>query len=867
MIEYILAENNDFIISENNFTLATEQSDDLEYNIKYQLNFSDVLGNGKQIQILKKNYSGDVLPIVGAGNPVTIQWNAKDDFYSPIIGSSCTLNLMVTDSVQYDDFYKFDEREYKVKINYAKSEVDSYIDRVEIEGGLYESAECISNVIPNFETLSTTYRHRVIDDGGFVESLNCIQSEITDSNVYNFDTYWTGFLVVDRFKEKLTPFPFPISLKALDGLGTLKKFNAPIFTNDSSVPAAQTPSGGTPTGTTGLLDSTRIANILQNLGLDLPLYFTTDIAARDEDLGEVVFPFTKTFPAGKFEFTKQYDLYDAKTQLELLLTLYHCRIFQSLGRWYIVQNSNIFDQNVKNNIATSVATGTVPTGIRNSITTQITNQKKEVLKTVIINSTATAQSPTHNKDVLKIAPKNLIPIKNDLVREFIQPLNENVREASSTQLNFANYNYNPGFEYGTFGWIITGTNASLSSTDTVQQGRNTMRISDSVSTGSSTVVCFESNTSLPNCYPVVGLSKQSLEEYFADGGGFVAPRAFNVNFDDFMGISLNIGYFIEANASKSTVITNKVTLRYQIFFEIDPCATADYSDVYYNDTNQNWVSGAYVNKKDVQTFNSWQSIKFNLKGLPWAGVVGSGSNYDKTPIGKLKVIILNPEVPTSFTDYKALYFDNVAFQTERAVLASFMETFFTNGGTTFSRNGDDVGNLNKNFKEVARRQSIIEVSNTKKQKVPYLFNIRTELTTFPLVNAGPGPYEVTMPGITGMMFPNAETFYWYRTRDNYNAGVGLTNFYKSLHRISSQMIMNDFRDFVTQYEGSFRETQTRPLALNNRILFDWPNVLSEPQPAIIDKLKYNVKNAEFKVTSHIPNDDDDVSLDFIVTTE
>jgi len=826
----------------------------MSYGVKYQLSFSDVLGNGKQVQILKKNYSGDVLPIVGAGNPVTITWNGKDDFYSPIIGSSCTLNFMVTDSVQYDDFYKFDEREYKVIFQYAKSEVDSYIDRVETDGGLYESAECISNAIPNFETLSTTYRHRVINDGGFVESLSCIQSEITDSNVYNFDTYWAGFLVVDRFKEKLTSFPFPVSFKAFDGLGTLKKYDAPIFTNDLSIPAPQTASGGTPTGTTGLTDVKRIATILQNLSLDLPIYFRTDIAARDEDLGEVIFPNTITFPAGKFEFTKEYDLYDAKTQLELLLTLYHCRIFQSLGRWYIVQNSNIFDQNVKDNIATAVATGTVPTGIRESITTQITNQKKEVLKTTIWNSTGTAQTTPRNKEVLKIAPKNLIPIKNDLVREFIQPLAENRREASSTQLNFANYNNNPGFEYGTFGWTITGTNAALSTTDTVKQGKNTMRIADSVSTGSSTVVCFENDTSLSNCYPVVGLSRDSFQAYLEALGSSGV-----VNFEDFMGIELNIGYFVEASASKSTVITNEMNLRYRIYYEID-AASNQYSNQYFNVENQEWSTSIQTNTKVVKTFNSWQSIKIDLKGVNF---IGSPTN--QTPVGKLKVYILNPIVPASFTDYEALYFDNVAFQNKRAIIATF-DSGPPNGlpsNQIIDRNGDDVGELNKNFKEVARRQSSIEVSNIKSQKIPYLFNIRTELTEFTF-NSG---NSAIMPQVTGMMFPNPETFYWYRTRDNYNAGAGLTNFYKSLHRISSQMIMNDYREFVTQYEGSFRETQTRPLALNNRILFDWPNVLSEPQPAIIDKLKYNVKNAEFKVTSHIPNDDDDVVLDFVVTTE
>ena len=503
-----------------------------------------------------------------------------------------------------------------------------------------------------------------------------------------------------------------------------------------------------------------------------------------------------------------------------------------------------------------MATGSVPTGIRNSITTQITNQKKEVLKTTVFNSAGTSQISQLNKEVLKIAPEKLIPIKNDLIREFIQPLAENIREAKSTQLNFANYNNNPGFEYGTFGWTITGSNAALTTNETVRQGKNSIRIADSVSTGSTEVVCFESDTSLTNCYPVVGLSQESFAEQFNS-----IPGTFQtlLNFVDFMGLKLQIGYFIEANASKSTVITNQTTIRYRIFYEID-ASSPTYSSVYFNVDQKAWSTSVTTNTKVVKTFNSWQKINVDLKGLDFIGA----PDYE-TPLGKLKIIILNPEVPTSFTDYEALYFDNVAFQTERAAIANISIPFLNT--TLFSRNGDDIGDINKSFKEKAKRQSSIEVSNIKTQKIPYLFNIRTELADFVVNAAGSGPGTVVVPEVKGVMFPNPETFYWYRTRDNYNAGAGLSNFYKSLHRIVSQTIMNDFRSFVARYQGSFRDTQTRPLAMNNRILFDWPNVLSEAQPAIVDKLKYNVKNAEFNVTSHIPNDDDDVSLDFIVTTE
>lgn len=86
------------------------------YRVKYELQFSDVKGNGRVVQILKKDYFGAVLELIGTDNPIQISWENDDDFYNPIIGSACTLNLVVTDTITYDEFYVFDEREYKLRI-------------------------------------------------------------------------------------------------------------------------------------------------------------------------------------------------------------------------------------------------------------------------------------------------------------------------------------------------------------------------------------------------------------------------------------------------------------------------------------------------------------------------------------------------------------------------------------------------------------------------------------------------------------------------------------------------------------------------------------------------------------------------------
>lgn len=136
----------------------------MAYGVKYSLTFSDVRGIKKRIDILKKDYSGFVLPMVCTGDPVVIEWKADDDIYSPLVGSSCTINLVVTDSVSYDPFFEYDEREYQVKIYF-------------------------------------------------------------ESNTDTFSLYWMGYMTNDMYSEAMTTTPYSFSIKAIDGLGTLDAFD------------------------------------------------------------------------------------------------------------------------------------------------------------------------------------------------------------------------------------------------------------------------------------------------------------------------------------------------------------------------------------------------------------------------------------------------------------------------------------------------------------------------------------------------------------------------------------------------------------------------------------------------------------------
>lgn len=136
----------------------------MAYGVKYRLNFSDVRSRKRRVEILKNGYGGEVLPMIGTDEPVVIEWKADDDFYEPLIGSQCALNLWVTDDVTYDQFYLFNEREYMVKV-------------------YYESA-------PNVYTV-----------------------------------YWQGWIANDIYSEAITTTPYQLTVNANDGLGSLEAFD------------------------------------------------------------------------------------------------------------------------------------------------------------------------------------------------------------------------------------------------------------------------------------------------------------------------------------------------------------------------------------------------------------------------------------------------------------------------------------------------------------------------------------------------------------------------------------------------------------------------------------------------------------------
>ena len=718
----------------------------MAYGVKYRLIFSDVLGNGKKVEILKKDYTGDVLPMIAGANPVQISWQSSDDFYKPIIGSKCTLSLLVTDSVTYDDFYKFDEREFKVVVSYAKSQGEIYLDRVEADGGTCESFECVDNVLNNFETISTYYQNRVIEDGGEVESLSCVADAITDDNFYRWGAYWSGFLVVDRYKEKMTTPPFGITINAFDGLGTLNNFDSPISYNNNNAPQT-------------LSTKQRIVDILDNLDLDLDIYIATDLKfnliSSEFDFEDFII-----FIFGYSEMKGDFGLYTAKEMLEKILIYANCRIFQSYNKWYIVEASNIFDYYVKDEIYNEVqSTGIVPTGIRDRITSKLNATKKEFIDFRTYDKDGSSLG-TKRLPVLYDNNNQLKATNNDLAREYLQPVSEvvTIGEYVKTKTSF----YNSGFEYGSYGFTIindlsSNPLAEIATDEIAFRGRRSMKLTSFAPTTGQTA-CFEYTT------PVFNPQK--------------------VQYDDF---TIKLKYYIKFLSSTGSGVAS--TLQFSI-------TTSDADGLKsWNAEEKTFQSGtAYVNEIDISSANVFINYSTTLSN--------DGLNIGTSTTRSITLRIYN--TVCSASDYDTTFFDNVEIEQKKA----------------------EPQTADQNF-------------------------------TSKLINAG---IKTTIKERKAfpVLFPA-----FYRTRENYGVWNG-TNLWRGLTDIINQNIANDFREFSTRYEGTFRNLKVQPLSMHNKVWFYWTGFETDSQSTIIDGLKYDVKNASFKLKSHLPNDDDDVDIDFIV---
>lgn len=281
------------------------------YGVKYELKFSDTRGHKRTLEILKKDYTGDVLDMVGTETPVIIKYENQDDIYNNIIGSQCVINLKTTDTISYDEFSNFDEREYKVRVTAGQEDTSVVLD-----SPLWEVANEDWEVIDIQWALGTV-----------------------------FETYWEGFLIFDDYREQVVSKPYDIQLRALDNLGTLDSYRVPfgkINTNaDGSII--------TTSGNQNNLDNAfyYIKEILKLTGLEFNIYvqnrFRQKFNGVNVNANDTIF---HGILINEFALTDDFVRKDAKTVLKELLRITNSRIYQANASWYIVSNHNYYDRSI-----------------------------------------------------------------------------------------------------------------------------------------------------------------------------------------------------------------------------------------------------------------------------------------------------------------------------------------------------------------------------------------------------------------------------------------------------------------------------------------------------------------------------------------
>ena len=329
----------------------------MAYGTKFKLEFSDVKGNLRRIEILQKDYAGEIYPLIGQANPCVIKWEGDDDFYTPIIGSTCELNLFETADTNYDPFYRASEREYKVRISTGKND------------------DKVWNTEPD----------------------QWEQANYNWDEEKSYEIYWEGWLQTDQYQESLQPYPNPVKLVAYDGLGTLDAFDSP-YSNAAD--------GGYDSNEDTMFFY--MYYILNNLQLDLDIYVANTIRKTGGGANDTLY---HDIVLNEFGVYDKLDFRNAKEVLESFLRATNSRVFQSQGRWYIVSNSNLIDTNINQQFNYNIGL---------SIKNQLINTGEEIAQYKVYDRLGNYKFTT-NENILLKAPTDLKPVGADLYKEYLRP--------------------------------------------------------------------------------------------------------------------------------------------------------------------------------------------------------------------------------------------------------------------------------------------------------------------------------------------------------------------------------------------------------------------------------------------------------------
>lgn len=727
----------------------------MAYGVKYRLEFSDVLGNGKKIEILKDNYLGAVLPLVGTADPVSIKWDGDDDFYSPIIGSTCTLNLFVTNEVQYENFYAFDEEEFQIKIYYKDA-----------------------------------------------------------SN--NYQLYWVGFIVTDSYKQALASPPYQISVQANDGLGLLETKFVGIDNNDVF--------DITHTNTTTLAQNL-ITNCISKTNLGLNVYFSTGVRVGNQLTSYV--ENTTLFGFGSAKYQENLKVHNCKDYLTNVLRTLNCRIFQALGNWYIVSNSDYMD----NDFFEDIFDGTIQQGIRNEDTKRLQTELDERPEFRIYNDSGNNIQDV-SLDVFLKTKTDLTPLGNDLTVEYIPPakiVEDNIKQGSLN--NFVKiFNFDPTFELPTNKWSIVSNRGTIGEFDFVTSGIKSFK---------TTQRTFSTSTFTP-----------MLESSFANSKQTELQKSDKANFK-------GVYYF-------DGTINNSARFNYVIRRRRNSSAIT-----YWNADDDTWETSIQYNYIEIENDNEFETFNKSMTmetfGLYEFGIIiylpynASGSSLSGFYIDDLRVE----------KDFEA--FTDVIYSQNRTVNSNKIDADY-----------QIVGNTNVTYLRRAQAQNVqtSPIATTQQKMNDY----RTHMTRYEGTFYNNNKTPVSLRNKIWIDF--AKAFIEYvdggqeqnriYTNDSvadisvgdYVTGGDPQNPITTDIQVT-QVVTGSPNYIVIDSNLQLSVGEVFGITEQSFVKFPISNEYPthEPVSCMIDSMEYNVKANTVSVVMHVPNQDDDIQATLKQSTQ
>ena len=333
----------------------------MAYGEKYFSNFYDTDENKYRLQIFQWNFTGNASSnLTLADNAVTINYSQDDDYFQPIIGSTCKLRIFIEESTggaqwedeetnwnladfvwersEFDFLIPTNDREFKINVNRnvlnGTSDAYSVASRLKDTSVDFTASLEVGDLVINTTTGSTTTVAQV--SSATIIKLSADIFSASGGETYEiYRNFWSGFIMQDSYTLPIAPHPFAVEIYASDLIGTINGYDIDLTTErpkafDTVLNCLKNINLQSGDGTSG-----RSLDFSYKVLCRLNQYSNSSWTSNDN-------PYTQTYIRSVDGLQDENGNYlNCKYVLESLLRMFNCRIFQHEGTWTIIDNASL----------------------------------------------------------------------------------------------------------------------------------------------------------------------------------------------------------------------------------------------------------------------------------------------------------------------------------------------------------------------------------------------------------------------------------------------------------------------------------------------------------------------------------------------